>query len=165
MNAVFSARAVGGEIGAFGGEPPQLLGVGVGLPHARQKIGVQQLGEHPRVHFIGFDLGFGDGARAQRIADHHFFYQRAQQIHDGPGVEGSLHGDRRLTQMPARELLQRRALCRQTLAVHQRPIFVQHGGFDLALVQIQSRKLHILLNTPFFGREPERNRTLQQARL
>lgn len=42
------------------GEPPKALRLQVRLPDPRQAIAAQQLGQHPRIHLVGLDLGFGN---------------------------------------------------------------------------------------------------------
>ena len=57
VDAVFDARAVGGEHGAFGGALPHEPGLLAGDPDFGQVAGAEQLRESERVDLVGFDFG------------------------------------------------------------------------------------------------------------
>lgn len=93
VEAIFEARAAGGEIGAPGGEMAELLGLGVGDPVAGQEIGAQQVHQHRGIHPVGLDAGLGDGAGFKRIERNDFAHEGLKQACDGTGVGGGLDGD------------------------------------------------------------------------
>ena len=76
VNAVLAPRAVGAQVGAFGGALPHPACLFIGKPHARQIVAAQQVRQHQRIHAVSFDFGFGNSARAQRVRHHYFGAQR-----------------------------------------------------------------------------------------
>src|ERR1700735_5586859 len=53
----------------MGEQAAELLGGLVGLPDRGQVVAAQELGEDLGVDLVGLDLGLGDGASLERVAD------------------------------------------------------------------------------------------------
>jgi hypothetical protein len=81
---VADSRPVVDEAGAVRRQPAQPPGRLVGLPHRRQVVGGQELGERGR----------GDRLRAQGVGDDDAARMAAQQVGQGPGIGRCLEGDR-----------------------------------------------------------------------
>jgi hypothetical protein len=60
MNFVFDPRAMADDLVAPRNEPPQPLGLGVGQPDLRQKIGGPQRRQDAGIDLIGLDVCMGD---------------------------------------------------------------------------------------------------------
>jgi hypothetical protein len=68
----------------------QRLGRLVSLPHRRQIVGGQQLGQHPGVDLVGLDLRLGDHPGLERVRHHHLPGPLGQQPGDRRGIHGGL---------------------------------------------------------------------------
>jgi hypothetical protein len=93
VHAVLDGHAVADQAGPPAGPAAQLLRGCVGLPHARQKVAAQQLGQHVGIDLVGLDLGLGDGFGLHWIADHDLGHARPQRLDHRPGVGGRLQND------------------------------------------------------------------------
>ncbi len=93
VEAIFQARTVTDECSSAMSQSTQSLRVRVGLPDGGEVVGPQQVCQHLRIDFGGFDLGLGNRPSAQGIADHDLLDMGAQHLGDGPGVGGRLHGE------------------------------------------------------------------------
>src|SRR5271165_1499509 len=143
MDAILDAGAVGHQRGALGGLMAKRDGGWIGDPHARQEIAAQQVGQHQRVDLIGFDFGFGDGAGAQRVGDHHFGNKGLQQADHGPGVGGGFNGNVGAgRQMLAGEAGDGFPGGGEVVAMEHASGVVEDYGFDDFLVQIERGKWH-----------------------
>ena len=90
VDAVFQACDVCDEDGAVGGESAHVTSGLVGDPDLREKAGAKELGEDQGVHFVGLDLGGGDGACAHGVGDDETRAVWGEDVGDAPGVGGGL---------------------------------------------------------------------------
>ena len=65
----------------------------IGLPHARQVVGCQQLRQDAGIDFVGFDLRVGNGARPNGVRDDYPSGVLAQQLGNGERVDGRFQCD------------------------------------------------------------------------
>jgi hypothetical protein len=101
------------EPGAVRRQPPQPAGRLVGLPHRRQVVGREELGEGGGVDVVGLALGRRDRPCAQRVGHDDSARMRPEQVGQGPGVGRCLEGDRVVRSQGRRE--------RPELVAHREP--------------------------------------------
>src|SRR5271165_1264285 len=142
VDAILDAGAVGDEVGALGGLMAEGDGGLVGDPHARKKVCAQKIGQHQRVHLVGFDFRFGDGARAQRVGDHHLGNEWLEQANDGPGVGSGFNSDVSVGGKVAGEVREGFPGGGKVVAMEDSSGVVEDYGFDDFLVQIERGKWH-----------------------
>src|SRR5271166_5472665 len=142
VDAILDAGAVGDEVGALGGLMAEGDGGLVGDPDARKKVCAQKIGQHQRVHLVGFDFGFGDGARAQRVGDHHLGNEWLEQANDGPGVGSGFNSDVSVGGKVAGEVREGFPGGGKVVAMEDSSGVVEDYGFDDFLVQIERGKWH-----------------------
>src|SRR5271165_3377712 len=142
VDAILDAGAVGDEVGALGGLMAEGDGGLVGDPHARKKVCAQKIGQHQRVHLVGFDFRFGDGARAQRVGDHHLGNEWLEQANDGPGVGSGFNSDVSVGGKVAGGVREGFPGGGKVVAMKDSSGVVEDYGFDDFLVQIERGKWH-----------------------
>ena len=142
MDAVLDASAIRAQIGPLGALLAQAPGLTVRDPHSRQIAAAQQLRQGERVHFVGFDFGFGNGAGAQGIGNHHLPAEGLQERSYRPAVGCRFQRHRTVAQVLAGKVLNGFALRGNALPQNQVSILIHDGAFDFLFVYIESGEVH-----------------------
>jgi hypothetical protein len=93
VHLVLNPRAVTDDLVASRHEPPQPLGLGVGQPDLRQKVGGPQRGQNSGVDLVGLDVGVSDRLDLQRVGDDHAADIGGQHADHRHRIAGRLDND------------------------------------------------------------------------
>ena len=138
MDLVLEPGALSHEACTASNQATEHLGCFIRLPDARQVVGCQQLRQNARIHFVGFDLRVGNGARPNGVRDDYPSGVLAQQRGNRERVDGRFQRDLVVWAEPLGKSTQR--LRSSGYAAHTVYPFTRNGLGDLSeiLVDIQT---------------------------